>query len=156
MLTRGNVRRSLVFLAATTFVLLCDTRRPSAVDGFGSLALVQTIPLSGVAGRIDHLGLDAQRKRLFVAGLGNNTVEVVDLVLGQVIQRIQSLSNPQGIGIALKSNRIGVANDQDGSFRLYDGTSLRQTAVVYLKEDADNVRYDTSSHRFWVGYGKAG
>jgi DNA-binding beta-propeller fold protein YncE len=49
-----------------------------------------------------------------------------------------------------------VANDEDGSFRLYDGTSLRQTAVVDLKQDADNVRYDTSSHRFWVGYGEGG
>src|SRR5216117_958293 len=49
---------------------------PPAV-GEGSLRLVQTIPLPGVAGRIDHLAVDLAGKRLFVAALGNNTVEVV-------------------------------------------------------------------------------
>jgi hypothetical protein len=49
-----------------------------------------------------------------------------------------------------------VANDLDGSVRLYDGTSLQQTARIDLKDDADNVRYDTISHRFWVGYGNGG
>jgi hypothetical protein len=49
-----------------------------------------------------------------------------------------------------------VANDQDGSFRLYDGTTLQQIAVIDLKDDADNVRYDAASRRFWVGYGEGG
>jgi hypothetical protein len=49
-----------------------------------------------------------------------------------------------------------VANDGDGSCRLYNGTSLQQTASVDLKDDADNVRYDKASHRFWVGYGEGG
>ena len=71
ILTRRPVRRSLVLLAASTFALLRDPRRPSAADGSGLLAVVQTIPLNGVAGRIDHLCLDGQRKRLFVAALGN-------------------------------------------------------------------------------------
>jgi len=49
-----------------------------------------------------------------------------------------------------------VANDEDGSCRLYDGTSLQQMAAIDLKDDADNVRYDVSSRRFWVGYGEGG
>jgi hypothetical protein len=39
---------------------------------------------------------------------------------------------------------------------LYDGTSLQQTATIELKDDADNVRYDAVSRRFWVGYGDGG
>ena len=39
---------------------------------------------------------------------------------------------------------------------MYDGTSLQQTAGVNLKDDADNVRYDKASRRFWVGYGEGG
>jgi hypothetical protein len=49
-----------------------------------------------------------------------------------------------------------VANDHDRSCRLYDGTSLQQTATIELKDDADNVRYDNASRRFWVGYGAGG
>ena len=39
--------------------------------------LVQTIRLPGVAGRIDPLGVDVRGQRLFVAALGNNTLEVL-------------------------------------------------------------------------------
>jgi hypothetical protein len=39
---------------------------------------------------------------------------------------------------------------------LYDGTSLQQAATIELKDDADNVRYDKASRRFWVGYGEGG
>jgi DNA-binding beta-propeller fold protein YncE len=83
-------------------------------------------------------------------------VEVVDLVVGKVTQHISNLRAPQGIGFAPESNRLAVANDQDGSCRLYDGMSLQQTATVELKDDADNVRYDNVSRRFWVGYGDGG
>jgi hypothetical protein len=32
-----------------------------------------------VKGRIDHLSIDVEKARLFVAALGNNSVEVIDL-----------------------------------------------------------------------------
>jgi hypothetical protein len=35
------------------------------------------------------------------------------------------LAQPQGIGFAPESNRLAVANDGDGSCRLYAGTSLQ-------------------------------
>jgi hypothetical protein len=38
-----------------------------------ALKLVQTIPLPGVTGRLDHMGVDLERKRLFVAAVANNT-----------------------------------------------------------------------------------
>ena len=60
----------------------------------------ETIPLGGVEGRIDHFGLDADGKRLFVSALGNDTVEVVDLTAGKVTQHIRKLRAPQGIGFA--------------------------------------------------------
>lgn len=47
-------------------------RAQSAMD------LVSTIPLPGVKGRIDHLSVDTKGHRLFIATLGNDTVEVVD------------------------------------------------------------------------------
>src|SRR6185312_9247350 len=110
---------------------------PTASEyGSKSAFLVQvgTIPLKGVEGRLDHFGFDARRKRLFLAALGNDTVELVDLRLGKVIQQIKNLRAPQGIGVASKADRLAVANDQDGSVRLYDVNSLQQTAAIELKE----------------------
>jgi hypothetical protein len=34
-----------------------------------ALKLVQTIPLPGVTGRLDHMGVDLEKKRLFVAAV---------------------------------------------------------------------------------------
>ena len=47
--------------------------------GQAPLVPVRTIVLTGVEGRIDHLSVDLDQNRLFIAALGNNSVEVVDL-----------------------------------------------------------------------------
>src|SRR5579859_3767670 len=78
-----------------------------------TLTLEATIPLKGVSGRIDHFGYDSAGKRLFVAALGNNTVEVVDLAKGSVVHSIDGLSEPQGICFAPEFNRLYVANGGD-------------------------------------------
>ena len=57
-----------------------------------TLTLARTIPLPGVEGRIDHFALDDAGGRLFVAALGNNTVEVVDLKQGKVVRSIGGLA----------------------------------------------------------------
>jgi len=44
-----------------------------------ALQLTKTIPLPGISGRIDHLAADTQGHRLFMAALGNDTVEVMDV-----------------------------------------------------------------------------
>jgi outer membrane protein assembly factor BamB len=150
------LRQLFLFVVATLLAFGGHTYAESPGQSSNLLTQVQTIPLDGVEGRIDHFGLDAKRKRLFVAALGNDAVEVVDLAAGKVTSHITNLSKPQGIGFAPESNRLAVANEQDGSFRLYDGTSLQQTATIELKDDADNVRYDPVSRRFWVGYGDGG
>jgi DNA-binding beta-propeller fold protein YncE len=153
----GNfARRLFVFVVVTMLAFGGSAHAQRPDPNSNLLTQVQTIPLDGVEGRIDHFGLDANGKRLFVSALGNNTVEVVDLVAGKVTNHISNLRAPQGIGFAPESNRLAVANDQDGSCRLYDGTLLQQTATVDLKDDADNVRYDKASNRFWVGYGDGG
>jgi DNA-binding beta-propeller fold protein YncE len=154
--SRKFMRQLLLFIAAVMLAFGVATHAESAGEGSNLLTQVQTIRLEGVEGRIDHFGSDAKGKRLFVSALGNNTVEVVDLAAGRVTQHIRNLRAPQGIGFAPESNRLAVANDRDGSCRLYDGTSLQQTAIIELKDDADNVRYDNASRRFWVGYGDGG
>ena len=64
------------------------------------LVLERTIPLKSVFGRIDHIAVDLARKRLFVAELGNGSVDTIDLAgdaSGTVTHRISGLQEPQGI-----------------------------------------------------------
>jgi len=117
------------------------------------LELVQTIPLAGVAGRIDHMAVDAKRKRLVVAALGNGTVEVVGLEKGERVKTLAGLEEPQGVGYLPDVDRIVVACGGDGSVRFLDGGTFAETAKVALGADADNVRFDPVMQRVFVGYG---
>jgi hypothetical protein len=66
--------------AGLTFGLALAMTLPSAYGaGEPVLEPVATIEMPGVKGRIDHLSVDLKRHRLFVAALGNNTVEVLDV-----------------------------------------------------------------------------
>src|SRR5260221_5460622 len=60
-----------------------------------ALKLVQTIPLPGVTGRLDHMGVDLEKKRLLVAAVANNTLEAVDLADGKVIRSIGWIKDTQ-------------------------------------------------------------
>jgi DNA-binding beta-propeller fold protein YncE len=117
------------------------------------LRLVQTIPLPNVEGRIDHLAVDLKGQRLFVAALGNNTVEVLDLRAGKRIRSITGLHEPQGIGFIPEFNKIFVANAKSGACDIFNGASLKVVKSVKFSDDADNVRYDAAAHRVYVGYG---
>src|SRR5262245_29946467 len=110
--------------------------------------LVQTIPMPKVEGRIDHLACDPKAGRLFVAALGNNTVEVIDLAAGKVIHKIEGLQEPQGL-LSLEG-RIVVASGGDGSCRFYDAASFKLGRTVDCKDDADNVRADAEAKMVYV------
>lgn len=120
------------------------------------LTLVQTIPMPGVEGRIDHFALDAMDQRLYVAALGNNTVEVIDLAAGKVIHQITGLKEPQGVAVITEPHEVVVANGDDGSVRFYNATTWKFITSVDLKGDADNVRYDSTKRLIYVGYGDGG
>ncbi len=117
------------------------------------LTLEKTIPLEKVGGRIDHMGVDAAGQRLFVAALGNNTVEVVDLKAGKQIQSLPGFAEPQGIVYVPEFDRLFVANGSDGTCRILDGHSFKTISTVELGDDADNVRYDEIAKKVYVGCG---
>jgi DNA-binding beta-propeller fold protein YncE len=116
----------------------------------------QRIPLDGVSGRIDHLAVDVGRNRLFVAALGNDTVEIIDLKSGKQTHSLKGFAEPQGIAFAPDLERVYVANGRDGSCRILNGESLASLGSVICGDDADNVRYDPGARRVYVGYGSGG
>ncbi len=127
-----------------------------AADAEPPLVLERTIPLTGASGRIDHMAVDLRRGHLFVAELGNGTVNVVDVAVGKAIHRFAGLKEPQGVGYAPQTDLIAIASAGDGSVRLFKGEDFSPAGVVSLGEDADNVRLDVRTGQFIVGYGSGG
>ncbi|MFL6590955.1 MAG: hypothetical protein ACJ8M4_12375 [Chthoniobacterales bacterium] len=122
----------------------------------GTLQLKQSIPLPAVDGRIDHMAFDEAGERLFVCALGNNTLEVIDLRQNKRIHSITGLGSPQGVAYIPALDRIFVANDKGGVCRFYDGKSYQPVGDLDLGDDADNVRYDDSAKRIYIGFGNGG
>src|SRR5262249_54433208 len=141
------------FSSAAMFVYL--GLAPSHAQN-AALTLVRSIPLPAVEGRIDHFAFDPAGQRLFVCGLGNNSVEIIDLRKGERVQSIAGLGSPEGVAYIPDGDRIVVANDQGGICQIYDGKSYQQLALITLGDDADNLRYDATAKRVFVGFGSGG
>ncbi len=127
-----------------------------AAEPSAPLVPERTIALKGVTGRIDHLAVDLARKRLFVAELGNGTVDVIDLAADNVTRRIEGLKEPQGLAYAPAADILAVASAGDGSVRLFHGAELSPAGTVDLGDDADNIRLDARTGNIVVGYGSGG
>jgi DNA-binding beta-propeller fold protein YncE len=141
----------------------CETKQPisgavtpKTANSHRILRLIQTIALPKVEGRIDHLSIDIKGQRLFVAALGNNTVEVIDLTAGKIIHSILGLSEPQGIVFVPDFNKIFTADGGDGLCEVFDTDSFELVDKLDLSNDADNIRYDDKSKIVYVGYGDGG
>ncbi len=152
--------KALIVILLTTGLVACVLPAKAAESGNtdgakppAALKLIQTIPLPGVTGRFDHFAVDAKGHRLFVAALGNNTLEVLDVAAGQRLQSIGALHKPTGVLYLASSNRIAVANGNDGTLKTFDGASYELLKSLSGLDDADNVRFDAKAGTIYVGYG---
>jgi DNA-binding beta-propeller fold protein YncE len=143
-------------LAAPLVVLLALGLPPAWGQDKAPLELTQTIPMEGVQGKIDHLAIDLAGKRLFVATTGKNSVQIIDLAQGKVAQRIENLSEPQGVVHLPDLKRVVIANGKDGSCRIFDGESYKPLKSIGFGEDGDNVRYDPATKRVYVAHESGG
>jgi hypothetical protein len=119
-----------------------------------ALVLGQTIDLPAVTGRLDHLDIDLEGNRLFVAALAAGSLEVIDLRTGKRIGRFWPLSTPQGVAYLPARHRVVVASGGSGRVEAYDGAPSAVASVGNL-DDADNLRVDPRADRLFVGYGRA-
>ena len=138
-----------VMLGLAFFAVAC-TDVASAPQSDPLLRLVRTIELPQVRGRIDHLAFDPARGRLFVAALGNDTVEVLDTARGEHLRSLSGFHEPQGIALVPEMSAVAVANGDTGTLQLLDTDAYRTRWTVQVGEDADNVRYDHASKRLLV------
>src|SRR5437588_9274413 len=144
----------------TVFAIIClilppmATRNAQAQDKL-PLQRVQTIPMPGVSGRMDHLGVDVEGGRLFAAALGNNqnTVEVIDLKAGRRIFSIRGQSMPQGVFYSADFNRLFVANGKDGTVKIFRGDSFALLENLSIGANPNHVGYDQATKYLYVGIG---
>jgi len=128
---------------------LAGVSAPSPPD----LTLVQEIELPGTKGRIDHLSIDLDHRLLFIAALGADAVDVVDLQAAHRVARLDGRREPQGVLYVPALQRLLVANGAGGTIEAFHET--RRESVIADLPDADNLRLDPRSGLVYAGYGSA-
>lgn len=140
-------------LAVICLILASMGTRNAYAEDKLPLQRVQTIPMPGVSGRMDHLGVDVEGGRLFAAALGSNqnTVEVIDLKAGKRIFSIRGQSFPQGVFYSADFNRLFVANGGDGTVKSFRGDSFELIDSLSVGANPDHVGYDQATKYLYVG-----
>jgi DNA-binding beta-propeller fold protein YncE len=143
----------LIGLIASAWMMSFGTWAAAPEQEKEPLRLVQTIALPDVKGRIDHMDVDVEGKRLFVAGLENGTLEVVDLKNGKWTRSIPGFKAPQGIAYLPSLNKIFVASNDDGMVRVFRGDTFELLDSIQLDLGPNRVAYDPHTNLLYVGYG---
>ncbi len=121
-----------------------------AAEAAPPMVLTATVPLEGVKGRFDHFATG--KGKVFLSGLGNNSVEIIDLFQGTRAHEITGVPNPQGVAFSPEANKLFVASEK-GKVYIYDGDSFKLQGTQGFDGGADNLRYDAATKRVYVGCG---
>jgi len=150
--TKHNRRYSQT-LAALAVLLAVAHVRAAAAQQLGPLALIGSIPLKGVEGRLDHLAADVTSRKLFVAALENHSVEVIDLAKRRRVHTIAGINEPQGLLFLPSQSRLLVCSRGDGTCRTFDARTYAESSWADLGRNADNIRFDPAANLVLVGSG---
>jgi hypothetical protein len=146
-------RFSHIWFVAAVFLIGWTAIAHSQEGARQPLRLVQTISLPNVKGRLDHMDVDVKDKRLFVAGLENGTLEVVDLQAGKWMRSIPGFKKPQGALFVPELNKLFVASGDDGMLRIFRGDTFELLDSIHLEPGPNRVVYEPKSKLVYVGYG---
>jgi hypothetical protein len=140
-------------LVACCLVMVVGISVPVSAQEKPALRLVQTIPLPGVKGRLDHMGVDLEKKRLFVAATGNNTLEVVDLTGGRVLKSLPGFKDTQdALFLGGDFNKLYVSS-LDGHVRVFQGETFWLVHDFKVEPDPNRLFHDPKTNLIYFGYG---
>jgi hypothetical protein len=117
------------------------------------LRLVQTISMPSVKGRLDPMDVDAEGKRLFLAGLENGTLEVLDRRSGKWVRRLSGFKKPQAVLYVRTLNKLFVASGDDAMLRVFREDTLGLLDSIQVKPGPNRVVYEPHTNLVYVGWG---
>lgn len=152
-----RVCAALVIALIVVTLLSIATAKPSETAPprqSGPLNLIeQIITLPDVQGRIDHFTADPKRKRLIVAAVGNNSVEVIDVFGGKRIHTITGFEGPKTPVYIADCDKLLVISTTDAKVRIFSGDTYELRKTIDLPGDFEMIRYDPTSKKVFVGWG---
>jgi DNA-binding beta-propeller fold protein YncE len=114
------------------------------------LQFLHAVPLPGFSGDFDHFAVDENGGRLFLAGEDHKTVEVFDLKTGRRLKSISGFGTPHSIIYSPESDRILVADGDQGALQILRGSDYEVVEHVDGLAGADSMKLDAAAQIVYV------
>ena len=101
------------------------------------LVLTETIPLEGIKGRFDHFGFGGGR--IFVAALGSNAVEAINVGARTLDHSITGVPDPQGVVYSPETKKLFVGSGSAGKVYIYNAATYDLITTVDFEGGADQL-----------------
>jgi YVTN family beta-propeller protein len=137
-------RTALLLVVLVVAGTLAASSSSSASTRSGDLPLTQVadVRLPGHATRFDYQSADPAGRRLYVAHLGDSTLDVVDLDTLRVVATVPQLADVHGVVVAPERRRVYVTATGVNQLVTIDATTIQVVARVPTGSFPDGVAYD--------------
>jgi hypothetical protein len=96
-------------------------------------------------GRFDHMDVDVEGKRLFIAAAENGSMEAVDRGAGKWRRSIPGFKGPTEACYVRELNKLFVASRDDGMVRVFRGDSLDLIGSIKLELGVNRAFYEPAT-----------
>jgi len=124
----------------------CNSRASSAALPAAVLQRVRDVPLAGPAARFDYQDVDADARRLYVAHLGANQVDVVNLDTLEPVASVPGVAQVHGVRLALDVHTLFATATGADEVVAIDTATSRITGRAPTGRFPDGVAYDPVNH----------
>jgi YVTN family beta-propeller protein len=133
--------------AVVTAILLVFTARTGITT---VLMHVKSVALAGDTSRFDYESIDPRRRLLFVAHLGNGSIEVVDLRTQRLRAVIPAVSEVHGVLAVPSLNRLYASATGSNELAVIDEGTVRVIARTPAGEYPDGIAYAAPERKLYV------
>ncbi len=114
------------------------------------LNLVADLPLPGHPSRFDYQAVDAARRRLYIAHLGDSSLLVFDLDGQRVIQEVPGLASVHGVAFAPDRHLVFATATASKTLALIDDGSFQVQSTMPAGEYPNGLAYDPGTGHVFV------
>jgi YVTN family beta-propeller protein len=114
------------------------------------LRVLNDVPLSGRATRLDYQSLDTESGRLYIAHLGDDMLTVFDVNAGKVVGDVRDLKRVHGVLAVPELHRVYASATGTNELAVIDDQTLQVVARVPAGDYPDGVAYASKAKKIYV------
>lgn len=114
------------------------------------LRLVQDVPLTGKATRLDYQSFDAASGRLYIAHLGDDMMTVFDTKTQKVVGDVKELKHVHGVLAVPELHRVYASATGTNELAVIDDETLKVIARVKTGDYPDGIAYAGKEKKLYV------